>query len=393
MLKQMRIIYVGTDGFPIGMAQMERQKLISKGLIAAGCGVLVLSRVGVYEQGKYDQVYSTGSFEGVPFLFAAGTPYRDPSKLKRLWLFGKGLVNEFLIIRQQKKLYGVSALMVSCLSFNEVVFYKIIALLLGIPMVLDNVEYFSSMQLKESRLKRIDFKFYDRYAFRLADKVVGISDFLVNIVRQGDKQKPVLKIPAIVDFSKFTSEARPTEDFFLYCGQAGYYAVISFIIGAYEKTAHGNFGLYLVSNGNAADMKMVKDRIMASAKASQIKLFSALPVQQLVDLYMTSKALLIPLRNTQQDIARFPHKIGEYCAAGKPIISTRIGEVGKYFKDGEDALLAETYNEEEFAAKLQVVVDEPEKASAIGRKSFELGKQNFDHISLGKKLKEFIKYG
>jgi hypothetical protein len=222
--------------------------------------------------------------------------------------------------------------------------------------------------------------------------VVGISDFLVNIVRQGDQQKPVLKIPAIVDFSKFTSQAQPTEDFFLYCGQAGYYAVISFIIGAYEKISHGDFGLYLVSNGNAADMKVVKDRIMASTKASQIKLFSALPVQHLVDLYMTSRALLIPLRNTQQDIARFPHKIGEYCAAGKPIISTRIGEVGKYFKDGENALLADTYNEEEFAAKMQFVVDEPEKAAAIGRKSYALGKENFDHISLGKKLKEFIKY-
>jgi glycosyltransferase involved in cell wall biosynthesis len=392
MLKQMRIIYVGTDGFPIGMAQMERQKLISKGLIAAGCAVLVLSRVGVYGPGKYDEVYGEGNFEGVPFLFAAGTPYRDPSKLKRLWLFGKGLINEFLIIRTQKKRYGVTALMISCLSFNEVVFYKIISLLLGIPIMLDNVEYFSSMQLKESRLKRIDFKLYDRYAFRLADKVVGISDFLVNIVKQGDAEKPVLKIPAIVDFGKFTSAARPTENFFLYCGQAGYYAVISFIIGAYEKIHQENFGLYLVSNGNAADMTVVRDRIKASPKASQIKLFSALPVQELVDLYMTSRALLIPLRNTQQDIARFPHKIGEYCAAGKPIISTRIGEVDKYFKDGQDALLAETYNEEQFASKMQVVVNEPEKAAAIGRKSFELGKENFDHISLGKKLKAFINY-
>lgn len=388
--KHTRIVFAGTNGFPFGLAQMERQKLISKGLMANGVEVLVMSRYGTQEEGKPKEEFNSSTFDGISFVYACGNPYRPHSFLQRNLLKLIGLINEFFIVRREKRKADRLVLLVSTLTFYNLFYYRLISWLLRVPMVIDNIEYFSSMQIPKSRWVQFDNRLYDRYSFRFTDKTIAISDFLLNQARQGAPSKPVLKIPSIVDFSRFRSEKKASHDFFLYCGQAAYLEVIEFILEAFEQMANGTYELYLVSNGYPDAMERLINRISASPKAAQIRLFSGLPFQELVDLYCTSKALLIPLRETKQDIARFPHKIGEYCAAGKPIVSTRVGEVATYFQDGETALLASAYDVSQYAAKMQEVIEDPMRAEQIGRQSFELGKKSFDHIYLGSKIKSFI---
>lgn len=385
-----KIVFAGTNGFPFGLAQMERQKLISKGLLANGVEVLVMSRYGTQEEGKPKQEFGSSTYEGISFVYACGNPYRPNAFFQRNLLKLKGLINEYRIVRKEKQKTSNLVLLISTLTFYNLLYYRIISRLLRVPMVIDNIEYFSSMQIPKSSLVQLDNLLYDRYSPRFTDKTIAISDFLMQQARKAAPVKPVLKIPSIVDFSKFRSEKTTDQPFFLYCGQAAYLEVIEFILEAFEQMENGTYQLYLVSNGYPDAMQRLKNRIKASPKAAQICLFSGLPFQELVDLYCTSKALLIPLRETRQDIARFPHKIGEYCAAAKPIISTRVGEVAAYFRDGDTALLAATYDVAQFAAKMQEVVGFPERAAAIGLRSFELGKQSFDHIYLGSQIKSFI---
>src|SRR5690606_14287814 len=134
----------------------------------------------------------------------------------------------------------------------------------------------------------------------------------------------------------------------------------------------------------------VMERINASSKKPCIKVFSKLPYSELVALYLNAKAVLIPLRNNLQDIARFPHKTGEYCASGRPIVATNIGEFKNYFTDEVNALLAEDYDVDMYAEKLRFVIENPEKAEEIGRKAYETGKREFDNIALGKKIYDFL---
>ena len=47
--------------------------------------------------------------------------------------------------------------------------------------------------------------------------------------------------------------------------------------------------------------------------------------------FFNSEALLIPLRNTIQDIARFPNKLSEYVGVSGLIITTDVGEIKDYF--------------------------------------------------------------
>ena len=115
-----------------------------------------------------------------------------------------------------------------------------------------------------------------------------------------------------------------------------------------------------------------------------------MPDKSLAELYVNAVGMLIPLRPTIQDEARFPHKIGEYCASGNPIITTNYGEIKSYFVDGKSALIAEHYDVQEFADKMLYVISNPEKANEIGENGKRVGLINFNYEDCGKKIKKLI---
>ena len=71
MRKNAQIFYFGTYGFPIGYAQIERQTLISKGLMAQGCDVTIISRYGVHEDQSDAELLSKSDFEWIKFRYAS----------------------------------------------------------------------------------------------------------------------------------------------------------------------------------------------------------------------------------------------------------------------------------------------------------------------------------
>jgi glycosyltransferase involved in cell wall biosynthesis len=392
MRKNAKIFYLGTYGFPIGYAQIERQKLISKGLMAQGCEVTIISRYGIHADKSDAAELEKGSYEGIAFKYASGSPYRPESFITRTWKKITGAINEYRLIREQKKNGGLDYIVLSTNYFYNILIYRFFSFLSGVPTILDTVEHWTSFSNRKDQnwFIRLDNYLYDNQSFNYVNKVLCISDFLMKHTAEKAPDKPILKIPAMVDFSKFTTDKKIEENYLLYCGHAAYWEVLFFILDAYEKINNKDYCLYLVSHGSPDDMARVKNRIAQSPKKDQIKIFSKLPYADLVALYLSAKALLIPLRNTPQDIARFPHKTGEYCASAKTIVSTNIGELKNYFKDKENALLAENYDVAEYSDSLSFVIEEPEKCIEIGRKAHEVGKREFDHIALGKKIYDFM---
>ena len=122
-----------------------------------------------------------------------------------------------------------------------------------------------------------------------------------------------------------------------------------------------------------------------------IKIVSFLPYNELIAYYKSSAALLIPLRNSIQDIARFPHKIAEYCAAGSPIITTKYGEPAKFLKHNKTALISENYTPLSFSKQMIYVIENPEIVRVIGNNSLNEGKNMFDYKSKINSLSNFLK--
>jgi glycosyltransferase involved in cell wall biosynthesis len=91
------------------------------------------------------------------------------------------------------------------------------------------------------------------------------------------------------------------------------------------------------------------------------------------------------MRDTDEDKARFPHKISEYCASGRPIIVNKVGEINNYF-DNTNAYLCSGYDEQEFADAMQKIISEPEQANIIARKSYETGYVVFNYKTYSNSL-------
>ncbi|MCA0931061.1 glycosyltransferase family 4 protein [Lutimonas saemankumensis] len=229
---------------------------------------------------------------------------------------------------------------------------------------------------------------FDNYYMFLVDGLIPISNYLWQHVRKKRNIK-MLKIPPIADFDLFSIDSdRNQGNYFLYVGSSVYYQPVMKILDAFKKLEEENFNLVLVLHGSGT--QKIRNNVEIHPKKNKIFIYSGLSYEDLVQLYVNAKSLIVPLSNSLQDIARFPNKISEYLASSNPIITNRVGEVENYFTDGENALVAELNASDGILEKMQIVVDNPEKAEKIGYKGYELGLKYFDKNSYKKEFETFI---
>lgn len=375
------ILSVGYPSFPLGLAQVQRQKLLAKAILLGGYEVTVLCRYGIHKQS--DAIASKGNFEGINYIYCSGSSIRPDGYIKRNLLKIKGLFGEINYFRSFAKSKQLAGIMISTNSFHNILFYFLIGKFFGVTTTVDNVEHWTSIK-GYKRLTRIEKYLYDKFYFLFTDNIICISDFLLRKVGAFKKGK-IIKIPVITDFDKFkeynTTKRLIDERYFLYCGSEVYFEVIEFVISSFEKARMNNMILILVTKFS----KKLEDRIRKSKIENSIKVLSGVPYNDLVNLYINSEALLIPMRDTDEDKARFPHKISEYCASGRPIIVNKVGEINNYF-DNTNAYLCSGYDEQEFADAMQKIISEPEQANIIARKSYETGYVVFNYKTYSNSL-------
>jgi len=378
-----KILSIGHVEFPdLGQAQVQRQLLMARAITLEGFDVTVLCRYGI--RSESDKIDKEGICEGVHYVYCSGTSIRHEGYIKRNLFKLKGLYNEVKYYRGYSKNSQLAGVLVSTNRFYNILFYYLLGRIFKTTTVVDNVEYWTSNRNYKG-LDRMDKYFYDKFYFLFADKIICISDFLISKVGKSARDK-VVKIPAITDFDKYKAKIDQKRivkgNYFLYCGSENYFEVIDFVISAYEKQALNNdVFLVLVTK----PYEKLNLRIERSAVKECILVYSNVPYTDLINLYRNSEALIIPMRNTDQDKARFPHKISEYCASDRPIITNSIGEISNYFNES-NAYLCSEYDEQKYADVMDLIISEPEKAKKIAEKSYKTGMINFNYRSYSKKL-------
>lgn len=389
------IVYLGSLGFPYGLAEVQKIILISKCLILTGNDVTVICRKGSHQPSDHPELKATGTFQGIEYVYSSGTPFYPTGFVNRNWLKVKGKFNEFLLLRRRKKEKHLDVAILSTHDFNAVFYYFLISKLIGFKIVLNYVEFYSGVKKKRSEVRaRLNDQLFDSYAPALSDGILPISEFIIDHLKATVPGKKYLKIPGLTDFDRYNGiEASAGEKYFLFCGDAGYKETIFFSIDSFvalQQSAGNTCFLYLVINGHSHQVQEVKNYIENNPVKDRIRFFSKLPEKQLFTLYKNAMALLIPLRPNFQDIARFPHKTGEYLASGNPVISTNLGELKYYFKDMENMLLAEEYDIKKYSDKMQFVIDQPDISKEIGVKGKSVASSIFDYRNRAKYVNDFF---
>jgi glycosyltransferase involved in cell wall biosynthesis len=391
--KPASVVYLGLDDFPLGLAETQKVRLVSRALIGQGCRVSLVSRW--WSSGRWRDTSGlkpSGTFEGIEYLNASGHLYRPGSWLERKRARLRGLAGE---IRALARLHSVGHCdlgIVSTGTFSRVIYYRLLSWLLGFPLVLHLVEDYEAMFRDAPWKKRLNAWLFDRYACRMASGVLPISRSLIDRVEHYAPGKPWLKDPGLVDLSRFDGLVRkPGKPYLLFCGYLGYMEIIRFILEAFDLAeTDPSVEFRLVLNGAEADFARFDAERQKLRKADRVVVISGISDRELSQLYLDAYALVIPLRQTPQDRARFPHKIGEYCASRRPVITTAVGEVGERFTDGLNAFVAARYDAGDFARAFEAALADPARADEVGAAGRRLAEEQFDYRRFGPPMKEFV---
>lgn len=384
-MKKKNILSVGYIEFPVGFAQVQRQILLAKALLLEGLEVTVLCRYGIYSE--KEGIAWKGVYEGINYIYCSGTSVKPVRFIKRNLLKIGGLFNEIRYFRKYSRNEQLAGILISTNNFYNILVYYLLGKIFRVTTIVDNVEYWSSNKSIRG-LDRFDKYLYDKFYYIFTDKIICISDFLIEKVGHSKSDK-LIKIPAITDFDKFLHSKDSPESvkgkYFLFCGSENYSDVIDFVVSSFELLIDYSITLVLVTKGT----DNLRNRIDRSSKKSQIMVMTGIPYDDLVVLYKNSEGLIIPMRDNDQDKARFPHKISEYCASRRPIITNRVGEIGNYFNE-KNAYLCTDYDEKEYAGAMEKIVSDPTQAEIIANNSYQTGLISFNYRSYSKLLTELL---
>jgi len=96
----------------------------------------------------------------------------------------------------------------------------------------------------------------------------------------------------------------------------------------------------------------------------------------------------LPLRDSGANRGRYPLKINDYMAVGRPVVATAVGDVTDLVRRGEFGLLA-TDQPENLARQVLTLLHDPARREMMGRRARQLAEAEFTWDQIGARLERF----
>lgn len=371
----MNILFVGTPATPYGHRACDVKLAAFANIVAKNHSVCILNR---YSSRENDE----------DIKLSAGVVVKElvsKHKAFTLFLFCLSVIIEpFVIILMNRKV-KIDVLNVYSGHYLDFVLYKCIACLIGAKVVYQYDEFALDKE-KRGGYFRWNAKKLDLKGPLLWDGAVCISDFLRHHASEVNPKLKTMKLTPICDFASFEPIMKANrKPYLLFCGSIGYYDVIELIVNSYRrsKISKGLDLVLVLAGNNKAIEKFNRDN-------TDVDVLSGLEYETLQGLYKGAVGLLIPLRNTTEDVARFPNKVCEYLAAKGLVITTRFGEMSNYFVDKKNALVADDFSVDSFADELDWLYEHMDKVNEIKETAYNDLYAIFDQDSNSRAVNDFL---
>ena len=210
------------------------------------------------------------------------------------------------------------------------------------------------------------------------DGVFVISSQLKQFfIKEGIDEDRVKIVNMTVDPNRFKGVLkRGVKDYIAYCGNAtnnkdGVDKLIKSFALISER--HPELLLYIIgqapdqnekfSNAQLANKLGIADRVVFTGTVSY---------DEMPQLLTDAKILALNRPDSLQAKYGFPTKLGEYLLTGNPVVITDTGDISLFLKDQESAMIADSQDDEDFAQKLDWLLEHPNEAAIIGKKGKEV---------------------
>jgi len=389
MSNQLHIgVLTGRVAYPNGMAGTQRIHLMARAMAEAG------ARVNVWVDGQDSStearnLNAIGTKDGIPYEHLLGRTQASRYKWRRVCdriALALATRRRIAAAVQNKALDGLY-FYTPCSDFDfERFVVRKIACKTNIPVVLDLREAPWTFKQKPSLVEKMASPLLG------ADGVICISRFLKDWVHQENNRTGrtvrTLYVPILVDINEITmAESTPTRKIVLFAGSPGYDETFRFLLSVMEKVWAKHSDCQLVITGGTTEATFG-----AATKGFGRKIRYAGFVDRLALLqeYTAASVLAIPLFADIRSQARFPTKLGEYLASGRPVVTNRVGEISHFLEDGVSACVTEPGDVTAYAEAICHLLGNPTSGQEMGRAGRQVAIREFHYANFGGRLCDFF---
>ena len=219
-----------------------------------------------------------------------------------------------------------------------------------------------------------------------------LSSGLEDYFRKKSPKKKIVRYLSPVDYELFSSwkslspikyRNKESEKLIVFSGGLSGIEGEEILLRAFAKSLQEKKGqelrLVIASGLPTKDqISSVKKLIDELGIGEKVSIVTSLTLVEVVDLLSQADVLVAPKIDHILNHMGMAIKLGEYLASGKPVIATTVGDVGKYLKHMETALLCKPGDVRCLAECINTLVEDRELAERLGRQGKKLAKHVFD---------------
>jgi len=243
--------------------------------------------------------------------------------------------------------------------------------------IVEELEDFSEQRHLLGRIKAKSLVWLDKRLQNLADGLVVISHYLMERYRKKlSGNIPMLLMPIAAHVGTEQEKVAfgdPVK--IVYSGSFGNKDGVDNLIDAFINKRESIPEAQLFLTGKGQNAEKYRQKVEGE---EQINFVGYLDDDAFYQFLSDADILCMTRVGSDYANAGFPFKLGEYLATGNPVIASKVGDVPRYLKDREDALLVEPDDVTAISDALEYSVRNPSTVLEMGRNGRNKCRQYFD---------------
>lgn len=238
-----------------------------------------------------------------------------------------------------------------------------------------------------------------RFVYPMVEGFIVISDGLFKDIEKYKKNKAIiLKVPILVDFDyyqKAIQKPKFISPYILHSATLNDHkdGIIN-VFKAYSKIVTErqlDLDFYLTSNIGLPKVKEQIDEIIRDYQLEKrVHFLGDLDEENLLSYQAYCTMVVINKVDCQQNRYNFATRLGEYLSLGKPVITTRIGEVANFLKNNISCIYSDPSNPDDIANSMLRILDTPAFGKKIGDYGKKIAEKEFNYSTRSKALSQFF---
>ena len=235
---------------------------------------------------------------------------------------------------------------------------------------------------------------------RFTDLNLTISRFLENWLKKSAPRTFSLIIPPLVDTDLFSVTSKNEQDFrkqfviqnaiiIAYLGSYWYVEGVKILIQAFKELVESGENVKLLICGEKLPGRICDDvpQLVEQLQLKEYVIMTGwLTTENVIAAMSASDILVVPKIEHEINQAGVPTKLAEYCAAGRAIVATSVGDIPLYLTNNHDAILCPPDNPSALASSLYKLIHNPDLRYQLGQNSRKTALKHFDYRSAGQRI-------